>query len=124
MSLACGSILLDCRGLAFLDIVAIPLGYLDHIGTGLFNYCLASEARVQLYIGSRLHAIQLFILGFGDPVLAFLHPYVAGGAGTDASARVIEEDFEVLCNIQKRHRLAMPVIGERAERKLDRAVFG
>jgi hypothetical protein len=53
-----------------------------------------------------------------------LDPQVAGGAGADAAAGVIEKDAEVLRHVEKRHRLAVMLVGHGAELELDRLAFG
>ncbi len=57
------------------------------------------------------------------PVL-ILDPQVAGGAGADAAAGVVEKDVEVLRHVEKRHGLAVVLVGQRAELELDGLAFG
>ena len=57
------------------------------------------------------------------PVL-ILDPQVAGGAGADAAAGVIEKDAEVLRHVEKRHRLAVMLVGHGAELELHRPALG
>ncbi len=53
-----------------------------------------------------------------------LDPQVAGGAGADAAAGVVEKDVEVLGHVEKTHRLAVVLVGQRAELELDRPALG
>ena len=97
LRLASGSV----RGLAFLHVVAVPLGDFDDVGAGLFDDCLAAEARVQLDVRGGLHAVELQVFGLADAACALLHMHVAGGAGADAAAGVVEEDAVVLRHIEE-----------------------
>ena len=47
------------RRLAFLHVIAVPLGNFDHVRPGLLDHCLAPQARVQLNSRRRLHAIEV-----------------------------------------------------------------
>src|SRR6202051_5050140 len=67
-------------GLAFLHVVAIPLGDLDDVGAGLLDDGLAAEAAVQLHVGGGLHAVELLVLGLADALGAFLDPEGGGRA--------------------------------------------
>ena len=109
--------------LALGDVVAVPFGNLDHVLAGAGDDGLAAEARIQLLIGGHVQAVQLIVVGLADAAL-ILDPQVAGGAGADAAAGVIEKDVVVLRHIEKRHRLAVMLVRHCAEFKLDRPAFG
>jgi len=49
---------------------------------------------------------------------------VAGGAGGDATAGVIEEDAVVFGDVEEGHGLAVTFVGEGVEGELDGLVFG
>ena len=49
---------------------------------------------------------------------------MAGGAGGDAAASVVEEDAVVFGDVEEGHGLAVAVVGEGAEGELDGLVLG
>ena len=49
---------------------------------------------------------------------------MAGGAGGDAAAGVVEEDAVVFGHVEEAHGLAVAFVGERADGELDGFVFG
>ncbi len=112
------------RGFAFLDVVTVPLGNLDGVGTGLFNDGLAAEAAVELDIGGSLHAVELEVFGLGDAPCTLFDVDVAGGAGADATAGVVEEDAVVFGDIKEAHGRAVALVGEGVESELDRLTLG
>ena len=120
----CGGLFFDGGGLAFLDVVFVPGGDLGEVGAGLFDDALAAESGVELEAGGELEAIELEVFGFGDAGGAFLQKDVAGGAGGDATAGVVEEDAVVFGDVEEGHGLAVTVVGEGAEGELDGFVFG
>jgi hypothetical protein len=52
-----------------------------------------------------------------------LDPEMAGGAGADAAAGVVEEDVEVLGDVEKGHRLAVMFVGHGAVFEFDGLAF-
>ena len=117
-------LLLDGRGLAFLDVVLVPGWNFGDVGAGLFDDALTAEAAVELQAGSHVEAVEFQIFGFRDAFGTLLQEDVAGGAGRDAAAGVVEEDAVVFCNVEETHGLAVAVVRERAEGELDGFVFG
>jgi hypothetical protein len=111
-------------GLAFLDVVLIPGGDLGDVGARLLDDALAAEAGVELEAGGHVEAIELEVFGLGDSLGALLQKDVAGGAGGDASAGVIEEDAVVFGNVEEAHGLAVAVVGQSIEGKLNGLIFG
>ena len=105
-------------GLAFLDVVSVPLGNLDDVGPRLLDDGLASKARVELDSGSRLHAVELLVLGLADALGSLLHMQVAGGAGADTAAGVVEKYAIVHRYVEEGHRLAMAPVGQCVEGEL------
>jgi hypothetical protein len=59
-----------------------------------------------------------------EAALARLDQHMAGGAGADAAAGVIEKDVVILRHVEKRHRLAVMLVGQRAELELHRLSLG
>src|SRR6266567_743620 len=103
-------------------VIAIPLGNLDDIVAWLRDHGLAAEPRIELLIGSHVHSIQ-FVVVRGADALLVLDPQMAGGASTDAATGMVEKDVEVLSDVEERHRLAMVIVGQGAEFKLDGLAF-
>jgi hypothetical protein len=117
-------LLFDGGGLAFLDVVLVPGGDLGDVGAGLLDDALAAEAGVELEAGSHVEAVELEVFGFGDSLGTLLQEDVAGGAGGDASAGVVEEDAVVFGDVEEAHGLAVAVVGQGIEDELDGLVFG
>ena len=115
---------LDGGGLAFLDVVLVPGGDLGEVGAGFLDDALAAEAGVELEAGGEFEAVELEVFGFGDAFGTLLQEDVAGGAGGDATAGVVEEDAVVFCDVEKGHGLAVALVGEGIEGELDGLVFG
>ncbi len=114
----------DDGRLTFLDVVLVPGGDLGDVGSGLLDDALAAKAGVELEAGGEFEAVELEVFGFGDTLSTLLEKDVAGGAGGDATAGVVEEDAIVLGDVEEAHRLAVAVVGERVEGELDGLVFG
>ena len=110
-------------GFAFLDVVLVPAGDLDDVGAGLFDDGLAAEAAVELQPRGEFHAVELFFFGLGDAGFALLDEEMAGGAGADAAAGVVEEDVEVFGDVEEAHGLAVAVVGQRVEGEFDGLVL-
>jgi len=117
-------LLLHGSGLAFLDVVFVPGGDFRDVGAGLFDDTLTAEAAVELQAGGEVEAVQLEVLGFGDAFGALLQKDVAGGAGGDAAAGVVQEDAVVFGDVEEGHREAVAVVGQGVEGELDGFVFG
>jgi hypothetical protein len=103
---------LDGGGLTLLDVVLVPGRNLGDVGAGFFDDTLAAEAGVELKAWGELEAIEFEVFGFGDAFSALLQKDVAGGAGGDTTASVVEEDAVVFCDIEEGHGLAVAVVGE------------
>jgi hypothetical protein len=112
------------RGLALLNIVAIPLGDFNDIGSGFFDDGLAAKARVQFDSGGGFEAVEFEVFGLAEAAGSLLYVQVAGGAGADSAARVVEKDVVVFGDVEEGHGLAVAFIGERVEGELDGAAFG
>ena len=115
---------LDGGGLAFLDVVLVPGGDLGDVGSGLLDDALAAEAGVELEARGEFEAVEFEVFGFGDSFGALLQEDVAGGAGGDSTAGVVEEDAVVFGDVEEGHGLAVTFVGEGVEGKLDGLVFG
>ena len=113
----------DGGGFAFLDVVFVPGGNFGDVGAGLFDDALAAEAGVELEAWGELEAVELEVFGFRDALGTLLQKDVAGGAGGDATAGVVEEDAVVFGDVEEGHGLAVAVVGEGAEGELDGFVF-
>jgi hypothetical protein len=111
-------------GLAFLHVVAVPLGDFDHVGAGLFDDGLAAEAAVELDVRRGLHAVELEVFGLAEARCTLFHVDVAGCTGADASAGVVEEDVVVLGDVEEAHGQAVALVGEAVEGELDGAALG
>src|SRR5271157_2979860 len=85
------------QGLAFGDVITIPLGNFDDVVAGLGDHGLAAETRIELLIGGHVETVEFVVVRRADSVLV-LDPQMAGGTGADAAAGVVEEDAEVLCH--------------------------
>jgi hypothetical protein len=72
--------------LALGDVVAVPLGNLDHVHAGLGDDGLAAEARVQLLVGGHVHAINLVVVRLADAVWSLIHRWQVVQAQTPPQA--------------------------------------
>jgi hypothetical protein len=77
-----------------------------------------------LQAGGEFEAVEFEVFGFGDTFGTLLQKDVAGGAGGDASAGMVEEDAVVFGDVEEAHGLAVAVVGEGVEGELDGLVFG
>jgi len=118
------ALFLNGGGLAFLDVVFVPGGDLGDVGSGLLDDALAAETGVELEAWGELEAIELEVLGFGDAFGTLLQKDMAGGAGGDATAGVVEEDAVVFGYVEEAHGLTVALVGESVEGELDCLVFG
>jgi hypothetical protein len=105
------------QGLSFRNIIPVPPGNLDDIVAWPRDDCLAAKARIQLLVGSHVEPVKLIVVGVADALL-ILDPKVAGGASANASTGVVEKDVEILGYVEKRHGLAVVIVGHGAEFKL------
>jgi len=115
---------LDGGGFAFLDVVLVPGGDFGYVGAGFFDDALAAEAAVELQAGGEVEAVELEVFGFGDAFGTLLEEDVAGGAGGDAAAGVVEEDVVVFGDVEEGHREAVAFVGEGVEGELYGFVLG
>ncbi len=76
----------------FLDCVAVPGGDADNDGAIAFDLALAGEAGVALEPGGFLDAVFLFVCWFGEVFGTLLDVEMAGRAGADAAAGVLDVD--------------------------------
>ena len=111
-------------GFAFLDVVLVPGGDFGYVGSGFFDDALAAEAAVELQAGCEVEAVEFEVFGFGDAFGALLEEDVAGGAGGDAAAGVVEEDVVVLGDVEEGHGQAVAFVGKGVEGELYGFVLG
>src|SRR2546425_12933836 len=84
----------------FLGVIFVPIGnFHDDVG-GSVGDGLAAEARLRGDAGGFVEFIELGVGGLVAGLEAFAHDDVAGGAGADAAAGVVEAGFESLGDIQ------------------------
>ena len=95
---------------AFADKVPVPVR--DVNGDVAFHHGLASEARVELIVGSLLHAIEFVIVHLGKIRCALLYNHMTGCAGAVPTTRVFEMKAVVHRHIEQRFGLAMTFIGK------------
>ena len=75
--------------------------------------------------GSQVQAVELEIFSLGDALFAFLQEDVAGRAGRDSAAGVVEEDAIVFGDVQDTHGLAVAIVRARESKgELDGLVLG
>jgi hypothetical protein len=120
-----GCLLIFSEGerLAFRGVVAVPLGDFYDVVAGPGDDGLAAESAVELLVGGHVEAVDFVVFGFRDTGL-ILDPEMAGGAGADASAGVVEEDVVIFGYIEEGHGFAVVLVGHGAEFKLDDTALG
>src|ERR1700722_1279683 len=114
----------EAQRLALGDIVAIPLRDLDYVIARPGDYRLAAQAGVQLQIRRHIQSIQLIVIRRRKLVAAILNPQVTGGASAGTATGVVEKNIEMLCHIEKGHRLSMMTVGQGSVLKFNRAALG
>src|SRR5262249_8748916 len=102
-----------CAGLVvgFLSVIFVPIGNFDHDIFGAVGDALAAKARLGRDAGSFVELVQLGIGGFVAGLEAFMNDYVAGGAGADAAAGVVESFVEALGDIENAAGQAVVAVG-------------
>src|SRR5208282_1858546 len=91
----------------FGNVITVPRRNFDHNLAGLLDDGLASQARIQLQVGSHVETVGLIIFHLAEALLALLHYDVAGGAGAVSAASMLQVQAEVHGHIQDRLRLAV-----------------
>lgn len=76
----------------FFDRVAVPGGDSDHDGAGAFDFALATEAAVALEAGGFFDSVFFGFARLGEVFHALFDVDVAGGAGADSAAGVLDVD--------------------------------
>lgn len=76
----------------FFHRVAVPGGDSDHDGAGAFDFALATEAAVALESGGFFDSVFFGFARLGEVFHALLDVDVAGGAGADSAAGVLDVD--------------------------------
>lgn len=80
---------------------AALVGYGDRdIGIWFEHDALASQAAFYARIDGAVNEIFLFVRNFFEVLLAFFHINMAGGAGANTSAVMVEVDVVFLCKFQ------------------------
>ena len=85
----------------FLDGVSVPGGDADDDGAFFADLALAGEAAVSLEAGCFFDAVVLGLGGLGEEVHSFFDVDVAGGAGADAAAGVLDVDAGGECDFEE-----------------------
>jgi len=90
----------------FLDCVPIPSRNLDNNVTSSVRDTLAPEAGLQGQARGLLQLVEFFVGGFVARFEAFADDDMAGGAGTDAPAGMLEGNVDAVADVQNRSGLA------------------
>src|SRR5260370_12371456 len=95
----------------FFGVVFVPAGdFYDDVG-GAVGDGLATEARLWRDAGGFVEFVEFGVGGFVAGFEAFTHNDVAGGAGADAAAGVVEAGFEAFGNVEDAAREAVVAVG-------------
>ena len=94
---------------ALADVIPVPGGNLhDYIA----RYDgLAAKPGMQSLAWRHVQPVLFFLIHLGEVVISFFDDHVAGGAGTYATAGVLQINSTIFRHIQQRFRLAMTLIG-------------
>lgn len=76
----------------FFDGVAVPGGDAHDDGAGAFDFALAGESAVALEAGGFFDSVFFRFAGWREVFHALLDVDVAGGAGADSAAGVLDVD--------------------------------
>src|SRR5256886_16334550 len=88
----------------FLGVIFVPVGnFDDDVGSAVGNR-LAAEARLRRDAGSFIELVELGVGGFVAGLETFSHDDMAGGAGANASASVVEAGFDALGDVENNAR--------------------
>ncbi len=87
--------------MCFRNVVPIPCRDLYHNLARFVDHSLASQARVQLQVGSHIEFVGFVVFHLGDQVRALLDPDVTRRAGTISATGVIEMDAKVQRHVEQ-----------------------
>src|SRR5216684_3584230 len=95
----------------FLGVVFVPVGDFDDDVGGAVGDGLAAEARLGGDAGGFVEFVEFGVGGFVAGFEALVNDDVAGGAGADAAAGVVEAGFEAFGNVEDAAREAVVAVG-------------
>src|SRR5229473_3643984 len=95
----------------FLGVVFVPVGDFDDDVGGAVGDGLAAEARLGGDAGGFVEFVEFGVGGFVAGFESFSHDDVAGGAGANAAASVVEAGFEALGDVEDASREAVVAVG-------------
>src|SRR5713226_8558440 len=111
------------RAMAFGNVISVPRRNFHDNGAWLFDHALASQAGVELQVGSHVEAIGFIVIHLIQAIGAFLYPDMAGGAGAVAAAGMVQKDAVVESNVQNGLGFAVLLVGQLAVLELDGLAF-
>jgi hypothetical protein len=94
--------------MAFAHVIPIPVRNVDRDIP--FYHRLTTQSRVELKVGSLLHAVDLVVVHLRQIIHSVFHDNMAGGTRAASAAGMFEMKAEIHRHIEQRRWLSMPFI--------------